>query len=345
MPVYRFQKNFPFTLSELQRFGSLGISEVSAPQPAELVDITATAPSLSDLQEYMTAQGYTLIATDPVATLAVAASAVVPPVTALRESGGTQLNIGAISDGQFMRRSGSNVQGVASTFDVRDVVVWDHFVTSNLDLDELGSAGWRTSVAGTGSGIATVGEAGHPGIIQLEGGTVLAGRSGFHLGESAALNNFQLNASQGQIDNEWLIKLVGAGTLSAVNTERVTLGFGDEYDAAGGTEHLNGIYAEFNPSTSAQWLLRTANGGARSSQASGINAVADAWVRIGIRMTYPGGVPTAQLLINGTPVGASLSTNIPTTVTGLGVRIDANSLNPTMQVDYCLVAQVTNKET
>lgn len=36
-----------------------------------------------------------------------------------------------------------------SGFDIRDMVVFDHFVTGNLDADEIGSYGWRKDMGNT----------------------------------------------------------------------------------------------------------------------------------------------------------------------------------------------------
>lgn len=351
MTVLRFQKNATVTSAELSKLLPAGsLSSISIPSPGEMLDITVTPAGVSDCTEVMAVKGYTLIATDPVPTLASVASSAVPPVEYIKLADGTVLSFGALANGEAVIRSGATLIGgtAGSTFDIRDVTVWDHFISSNIDTDEFGSAGWRISITGTGAIGALNPEVGHPGTIQLDAGTSASGRSSIYLGESAAIGNWVLLGAQNAITFEWLVKLVGAASISSTNLERFTAGFGDEFDAAGGIEHQNGVYIEFEPALSANWRLRTAAAGVRSVSTGTTPVVADAWYRVSVVITYPGGSPSAQMHINGVAQGSAVTLNIPTIVTGFGIRIDsaAGAVSSAIaRADYALVTQVTAKET
>lgn len=236
------------------------------------------------------------------------------------------------------------VAGGGGSSDPRDVLVMDHFVTGNVDTDEVGSAGWRASVVGTGSDLAVLPTAGHPGVLSFGCGTAAGARAAIHLGETA-IPNFVVNTSQNTLLVEWLVQF-NANALLAANMDRFTVGLGDGWDAANDVEHSNGVYCDFEPLLSGNFRLRTAAGGVRSSAASSVAVAANTWYRIGIQMTYPGGVPTATLLINGV-AAATLTSNIPSAGLGVGIRGDAaaTALEARFLADYCLVSQVTAKET
>lgn len=228
--------------------------------------------------------------------------------------------------------------------DLRDLIIMDHFVTGNTSSDAIGSHGWRQLSLGTGADITLSGEAGHPGILDLGSGTTASGRVAIYVGESGGLVVLP-GTSQNQIDIEFLVRL-NSNALSSANCDRVTFGFGDQWGAAADTEHTNGIYMEYRPADNANFRLTTASGGTRTKGASTTAPTAGNWYRIGLRITFPGGTPTAALLINGT-VAVTQTTNIPTAGLGVGFRIDgaATSNEPRVQCDYVYMTQVTAKET
>lgn len=346
MTVLRYQKTSGITSAALtKQLPSATFTSVTAGKPGEMVDITVTAGGVNDTTALMTALGYTLFATDPSNTLAVDAAAETPGVSSVLISGGTTLTIGAVSDGQVLSRSGTTVVGTSAgtSFDIRDIIVYDHFIIGSTTTERIGQMGWQLLLTGTGADMQAAGEAGHPGIIDFGAGTVAAGRVSLYIGDSTLLNMI-LNTTQNQIDMEWLIRF-SATALSSANNERFTVGYGDTFDAAAGVELTNGIYCEFNPSLSANFALVTSSASTRTRTATSIAVASATWYRIGISITFPGGTPTATLFINGTSRAANTA-NFPSTGLGIGARMDANAgTEPRFQMDYVKLTQVTNKET
>jgi hypothetical protein len=243
---------------------------------------------------------------------------------------------------KYVTNSDPRLSAVA--FDPRDLQVFDHFISGNIDTDETASYGWRSSFTGTSNSQEIIAETGHPGILRQSPGTTAAGRSAFFMGGETNLANWLLSGTQGEIRTEWLVRF-NAAALLAANNERSVFGFGTDFEAGGGTEQADGVYVEFNPGVSANFLLRTASATIRSQVITTIPVVADTWYRIEIRITYPGGVPTAEIFINGTTRG-TLTTTFPTVSVGIGMRVDANAgAGYFMDMDYVQVKQVTNKET
>lgn len=307
MPVYRYRQRID--VAKLQSLVP-GSPTFTAASPL-FVDVTVAAGSKPDLDEAMAKDGFVFESQDPVTTPSQQAG------------------------GEF-----------GSSFDIRDVLVFDHFISGNLDTDEIGLMGWRTGVAGTGADLTLTGEAGHPGILDFGCGTVAGGRAGVFLGETTgALLHMLLSTTQGQLDIEWLVRF-NANALSSVNLERFVVGLGDNLDIAAGSEQANGIYCEFDPLASANFQLTTASASTRTKTVTSIAVAASTWYRIGLRITYPGGTPTAELLINGV-VRATNTLNFPTVLLAPGVRGEANvtAAEARYQVDYVRITQVTAKET
>lgn len=306
MAVYRYRLDL-VNLTEVARKVAGTAPTLSAASP-NFVDLTYTNTK-ADLDEYMATKGFAYVSTDPVDTPTAAVGALIG----------------------------------SSAFDMRDVLVWDHFIAGSQSTERLGMMGWQVLVSGTGSDMLLSSEAGHPGFVDIGVGSTAAGRGTIYLGDTANLN-FALNSTQNQLDAEWLVR-VNSTALSSTNNERFVIGFGDSWDAAAGVEQANGIYCEFNPSASANFRLVTMAASSATRTASNIAVAAATWYRIGLQMTYPGGVPTAKLFINGT-LKATHTATIPTLGIGPGIRMDANAgTEPRFQLDYVLVKQVTNKET
>lgn len=223
-------------------------------------------------------------------------------------------------------------------------VIEDDFVLGNIDSDELGKMGWRAGAVGAGSLSAATSSAGHPGVLSINAGTTDASISAIYLGETN-IESFVLGTTQNELWMEWLVAF-NANALNSTHTERFAVGFGLSWNAAAGTEQANGVYWEMAPGTSANIQLVTANASTRTKGSSGVAPSAGYWYRIGIKITYPGSVPTATLYINGIEK-VSQTTNFPVTRLGVGARGDAAAGGSAgiMDVDYCRVWQVTNRET
>lgn len=231
-----------------------------------------------------------------------------------------------------------------SSYDPRDLLAFDHFIAGSITTERIGALGWLSAVNGTGADIAITGEAGHPGVVDCGAGTAAAARTGVYIGDTIFLNLF-LGSTQNEINNEWLVKF-NSNALSATNNERFIIGFSDGFAAGNGIESTNGIYAELNPSLSANWRFVTSAASTRTRTDCGVAPSASTWYRINIRITYPGGVPTAVFSINGTDL-ATNTTNFPTAGLGIGARMDANvtANEGRFQLDYMLLTQITDKET
>lgn len=110
MPVLRFRANEGVDAGDLSaRVASGTINSVSEPSPGDYIDIDVDAGGVGDVVEYMATRGFALFATDPASTIEEDAAADIPPVTAIREGGGADLDIGAIDDGEVLIRSGTTV--------------------------------------------------------------------------------------------------------------------------------------------------------------------------------------------------------------------------------------------
>jgi hypothetical protein len=120
MPVLRFQKQASITTEQLTKLLPAGtFNSISVPSPGEFLDIDVTAGGTTDCEDVLLEQGYSLFAVNPVPPLQETAAAAVPPVTSIRESGGADLSIGAISSGQLVFRSGTSVLGETAIDDTQ----------------------------------------------------------------------------------------------------------------------------------------------------------------------------------------------------------------------------------
>lgn len=247
-------------------------------------DITLTGAK-TDLDEAMATLGYTYESTDPATT----------------------------TGGQASTEMGS-------IFEPRRVLWEDHFVTGNPgSSDSFGMMGWRCTPTGTGANVTIIdGTAGRPGIAQIEGGTSAAARSSIYLGNSTLANNlFVASATQNQIDFAWVVKPFQS--IAVTDLERLQVGVGSEWSVD--AELANGVYWRYTTGIDSSWTLVAANGGTRTVSASGTAPVVGTWVKLAVRMTYPGGVATARGYINDVAVGSAITTNIPAAAVSPGAMI------------------------
>ena len=220
------------------------------------------------------------------------------------------------------------------------MVVFDHFLSSNEDVDELGLMGWRISTTGAGSDVDISAEGGHPGIIQLETGTATTGRAAIHLGGDSQPGTIIVSGTN-EIFFECLVKFTSS--ISSADLEVGQVGLGVEVDDAG--EFLNGVYVRFDPSVSSAFALVTANSGTRTASTGSTTVVIDTWYRVGFTISDPGGTPSAQMSINGTNEGSAITTNVPTATLAPALKVDGSGgANMQMRVDYYHLKQVTDLE-
>lgn len=215
----------------------------------------------------------------------------------------------------------------------------EDFLTSNVDTDEIGRAGWRSNTSGTGADISIVpGTVGRAGVIRLGAGTAAAAKSDVHIGDSVEGGHFLVNSTQGQWDYYW--DVMPGGSLDILNLEIMQFGLGLEWTLTGIL--LNGIVVRFLPGVDTFWTLYCVNGGVPSFQPGTTPPALNTWVRLGVRITYPGGVPTAQLMVNDVAQGTPITTNFPTSALGVGAKIDGQGAAPTeafVHIDSCEVKQ------
>lgn len=249
-----------------------------------------------------------------------------------------RLGIGA--EGQVLTAQGGLPVWAPSTgFDMRDVIVFDHFQSSNDDNDEHGWMGWREFGSGIGSSISYTGVAGHPGVLQVQCGTGSNARRALGLGDSSSVGGRVVVGGTNPIVCEMLLRFPAAADINSANLLQGMYGLG--LDWQGDTEIENGVYLRLQPGTSSNWFLVCANGGTRSTSDLGVGPTAGTWQRLGFTAT----ATSVQAQINGSNVGSAITTNIPTTGVGFGLKARSNNGDgSTTQIDYVLLTQVTDKE-
>lgn len=348
--VRRYQRVLPSMVVQLSKLIAPGsLVSTSAPLPGEFIDISvnnAIANYAADLDAIMTSAGFSFVSPEnPTSTLAAAAAAAVPAVTSVRESGGpTDLAIGAVADGQVLTRSGSTlVGGAGSSFDLRDMLIYDHFLSGNIDTDEIGLMGWRYSGAGTGQSVSFTGEPDRPGILVLNSGTAAAARAILHLGEATVGGKIRL-AGTNPIVLTTRFRFPIGGDFSATFLESMIFGFATDWGAD--AEPTDGLYIRFAPAapfSDATYKLVAVTAGVSTVLASTTAPVAGAWVTFVLIFTPGTGLATWS--INGVAVAGSISTNIPTSAvlaTGFQARsAGGGAPGSNSNWDYILVTQKT----
>lgn len=332
--IYRYRRDSPFTDTQLQRNVHASATNIAA-AGGGVYDIQVDDTRLADLDEIMAAAGFLRISTDPVGT----------PVSQVRIGDGTILTLGAVTAGQIITRTGSTLVGIpALAVDVRDQILFDHFVSNNVSAAQstIGLSGWIVAATGTGNNQAIIAEAGHPGIIVLTNGTAAAARSAIHLGNTTFRNI--LAGGTNPIEYECLVSFrVG---VASTNMLRVQIGLGEGWALANPNPLTDGIYFRLEPLLSGNVFGVVANTSVRSTVDLGFAPVVGNWYRLGFTYT-PSGTPSVQFKLNGVNVGSPVTTNIPSVLLGAGLRTDAVAagIASDLYVDYVGVTQMTDKET
>jgi hypothetical protein len=150
----------------------------------------------------------------------------------------------------------------------------------------------------TTPGTATI-DQNHPGQSDFYTGTQNVGRC------SVSVSNVLVHGG----GFEFYEMLINIPTLANGTQDYIIrMGTGDQNaSASAGVDHNNGVYFEYQGNAQANWVLKTANGGTRTSTTSS-TAVATGWTKLRIEVT---GSNKAEYFINGTSVG-TITTNIPT---------------------------------
>lgn len=227
-------------------------------------------------------------------------------------NGGTSLiRLGPGAAGVFILADNSTANGTWVVENLNEnnastvVNIVDDFISHSTGVsasNPWGETNWEEVSSGTGSGAditqANVTTANHPGVIQLTKGTTAGGRVSLWKGGDSSY------FGSGLAVIEYLVFIT---TLSdGTNTYNFRVGWGD--DNVGG-DHVDGVYFEYNSTTSANWIIKTANNSTRTATTSS-TAVATGWHRLRIEVG-----PTAaraDFFVDGTNIG-NVTTNIPTT--------------------------------
>lgn len=171
----------------------------------------------------------------------------------------------------------------------------------------------------------TVGEGGgelsHPGVVALGTSTSATGRA------NVATQLATILLGGGIAIAEALIKIPTLSTGSERFNLRV--GFIDRIDQ----DSIDGCYFEYDDSVGANWLMCTAAASSRTKTASSTAVPAATWTRL--RVVVNAAASSVEFFVDGVSIG-TVSTNLPTATTGLGVLI-IKSIGTTarsVSVDY-----------
>jgi hypothetical protein len=158
--------------------------------------------------------------------------------------------------------------------------------------------GWTPTNTG-GSSLSqidsTLVDQNHVGIVLLQGGNAAGRASVLSLAPVVTVGGGTLA----------MICLLRLGDLT---TRANRVGYGD---ITTGADHNNGIYFEYNSAVGANWLIKTASGGTRTTTDTGVAVTAGEWHRLLITVNAAG--TSVEFSLNGAVIG-TITTNIPTGV-------------------------------
>jgi len=167
--------------------------------------------------------------------------------------------------------------------------------------------GWQLISAGANVATAAIpGEIEHPGIIRLTltTGDVTIGDHNLVIASDGAGQEGIL--VEGGYRTEWSIRISYPTELGINGNNFITrIGFGDEF---ANNDFTNGIYVEYDPFTSLNWLRCTAANGARTKTDTGVLATG---LFTPMAFVVNSAANSVEFFIDGNSVGSN-ATNIPT---------------------------------
>lgn len=206
----------------------------------------------------------------------------------------------------------------------REFYFFDDFVQGYL---ANGSDGWSIA-AGSGSSfnISQNGAQSHFGVIQGVMGTASPTAARFSMGQSAAAITF----GGGICVFETSIQLSAIATAS--DDYKLWIGWID--NIASTAESVDGVYIEYDRSSSANWRLVASNASTRT-RTTGTTAVSANWTRL--KIIVNASASSAEFFVDDVSQG-TVATNIPTAnYCGIGVnmvKVAGTAQNYNIKIDY-----------
>lgn len=209
--------------------------------------------------------------------------------------------------------SGSGTSSSSST-----ILLFDDFISNTA----VGNTGFTSTSVSGGSSSIVASESNHSGIVQLSTGS----------SSSSAYSNLFLGSNtiflgNGNLDLEFLIRIP---TLSAGPEEyTVRVGLGDTLNG----DHSNGIWFEYDRTTSVNWRYCVNNEGSATKNTSTTPVLENTWIKLKISINADASLIT--FYINGVSIGTVAS---GFSINGFGPRIHIVKSNGTgarvLQMDY-----------
>jgi hypothetical protein len=182
-------------------------------------------------------------------------------------------------------------------------VLFDDFTGAGTTSGAIGKLGW-TLVAGGGHTVGYVaGTSTDYGILNLGTGTGILAGYAIHMGNTASVVGGGIRV------NEWRVRFPTLAT--AVSDYSTYIGLLNTITAT--AEPTNGVYFTYSRATSTNWIIKTANGGTRTSTTTSVAVNANQWYKITLVINADG--TQVDYYIDGTFVG-SITTNISTAALG-----------------------------
>jgi hypothetical protein len=174
-------------------------------------------------------------------------------------------------------------------------VFCEDFVGNPFDIAAFNFGNSGAGSTGNGNG-TTQSVAGVRGVIRCSTGTTTTGLGGFY-GYQAMFH------SDGTSTYETKIKL--SQLSDGTDTYTVYIGLGDQ--GGNSTEHNYGVYFMYTSGVSANWVVKNAKAGTRTSMTTS-TAVTTSWTKLKFVVNAAG--TSTEFFVNGSSVG-SISSNIP----------------------------------